>query len=253
MTSGTPLYYSWSPDPQTLLLHVGQNLFLYNPESGGLPEPLNVPPSLAYRTSAWSPDGQHIAFLSEASGDPVLTVANADGSEPRPLATAPNHGAFLWSPRGDVIALSNTSDAGPPHYVQSRLVNVETGEIEQLALGPVAAFFWSPAGDKLAYIRIAASGRHLALEVVDVDSRTSQTVAVFVPSVELVTLFTFFDQYTYSNLIWSPDGTHLVFAGALVEDASLSSDQSQIYVVDVSGETPPRAIAQGTLAFWSTR
>ena len=248
--SGFPFYYSWSPDSRTLLLHLGENLMRYEAETGGLPEPLNLPSSGGYRAPAWSPDGQRIAFLGATDTGQKLMVANADGSETRVLTQAPNRGAFLWSPKDDLIALANTQSPGRLYYAGLRLVDAQTGDVEQLNFDPVLAFFWSPDGEKLAFVRILDGGERLAWDVVELDSRRSRTLAEFVPSQDLISLFSFFDQYAYSNPPWSPDSNHLVFTGGLVQKDTPLPEQGQVYIVDVSGETPPQVIAQGNLAFF---
>ena len=63
----------------------------------------------------------------------------------------------------------------------------------------------------------------------------------------------YFDQYSHSHGVWSPDGLHLVFAGRIPEPDDTVRTQDQVIVLDADGFAEPRAIAEGTVAFWSWR
>ena len=64
-------------------------------------------------------------------------------------------------------------------------------------------------------------------------------------------MFAFFDQYAYSNQLWSPDSQALVYSGRAPD--SNGSGGSTIQVISVDGNAPPLVIAPGNLAFWSPR
>ena len=59
-------------------------------------------------------------------------------------------------------------------------------------------------------------------------------------------MLAFFDQYAYSNSLWSPDSQSLVFAGQVASD-----DVDRIFVMEVDEPSTIQAIAEGSLAFWS--
>lgn len=82
----------------------------------------------------------------------------------------------------------------------------------------------------------------------------------FTPSPDQLTMFQFFDQYSYSHSLWSADSQSLVFAGRLSTEAVSASwglersvQGSHIIVVDVSPIPSPASIAEGSLGFWSPR
>ena len=55
----------------------------------------------------WSPDGRHLAFLSDRDGKRNVHVLNASGGESWPLTQVEKHvQAFAWSPDGSRLALS---------------------------------------------------------------------------------------------------------------------------------------------------
>jgi Tol biopolymer transport system component len=71
-------------------------------------------------SAAWSPDGSTIVFSRLASGDRPLEearlyLADADGSNVRPLGSAPLHGVSpAWSPDGKRLAFVSFDDGNDP-------------------------------------------------------------------------------------------------------------------------------------------
>jgi len=68
-------------------------------------------------------------------------------------------------------------------------------------------------------------------------------------------MLTFFDQYAYSHLPWSPDGTWLVVTGTKTEPFARRNGETpkgdRVYILDVEGVAPLSELAEGNLAFWS--
>ena len=77
----------------------------------------------------------------------------------------------------------------------------------------------------------------------------------FQPSGEVFVMLSFFDQYAYSHSPWSPDGKFLVVAGSRGEAARRSNGRTptgdRIYILDAEGNSAPRDLGAGVLAFWS--
>ncbi|MFL6288117.1 MAG: TolB family protein [Actinomycetes bacterium] len=64
---------------------------------------------------AWSPDGQTIAFTSNVSGNDDVWTATADGDDQRdvtPQTPDSEDWAWGWSPKGQILFLSNRSHTG---------------------------------------------------------------------------------------------------------------------------------------------
>lgn len=134
----------------------------------------------------WSPDGKKIAFIKIPDSQTPFTIGelwliNADGSNPHKLAEADaGHGyAANWSPDGTQIAFVKRENGNDPAASQSAealisniyIVNVETGEIEQVthfAEGRAETPHWSPDGNTLAFQSVL-NGR-MDLQVVGVVS-----------------------------------------------------------------------------------
>ena len=121
------------------------------------------------------------------------------------------------------------------------------------------AFLWSPDSAKLAYVTVGAEGTML-WNILDVTDGSRYPLVEFTSSGVQSTVFQFFDQYTYSHSLWSPDSRSLVFAGRLYSEAVSASyssaqtdEQPQIYVMDSDPSPLVQPIAEGILGIWSPR
>ena len=65
----------------------------------------------------FSPDGTHIAFMSNRSGPWQIWVSNVDGSDPAQISTTDSAGTPRWSPDGKHIAFDGPCDEGTCVFV----------------------------------------------------------------------------------------------------------------------------------------
>ncbi|HTU33523.1 MAG TPA: protein kinase [Candidatus Acidoferrum sp.] len=84
----------------------------------------------------FSPDGKRFAFVHDSGKTAALMIANADGTEPKPLATANDPASFptegpAWSPDGKRIAIAETPDGDYADYFVDT-VDVDSGEIHHV-------------------------------------------------------------------------------------------------------------------------
>jgi tricorn protease len=130
-------------------------------------------PGAAERAPAWSPDGQTLAYFSDAGGAYHLELrAQSGAGEPRRLALGDNDTYYyrpLWSPDGKRIAYGTSR--GELWYVD--VASGRTTKVDTDPLGPSWDGFpppsWSPDSRWLAYARSIAN-RLSAVFVYDVGS-----------------------------------------------------------------------------------
>jgi DNA-binding winged helix-turn-helix (wHTH) protein len=67
----------------------------------------------------FSPDGKHIAFMSNRSGPWQIWVSNVDGSDPVQISTTDSAGTPRWSPDGKHIAFDGPCGEGTCVFVAS--------------------------------------------------------------------------------------------------------------------------------------
>lgn len=261
LAKGQPIYVSWSPDGRSAALHVGGDQ-QSNPEAqialatwaaaqaGPRFERLALTPS-GFRAPAWSADGRWLALGIHQPDGPAVVLRARDGAT-YPLTSSGAEPAFVWSPVGPLIAVSDAAAGLPNVYEGIRVHDVARGKSWPVTDERVVGFFWSPDGTRLAYMALDIASQAIAWHVVHADGRGDRLLARFLPTREQFQTFAFFDQYAQSNAVWSPDGQALVAAGWDVADGRpLPSAAPGIYVIPADGRTPPRRIGPGSQAFWS--
>ena len=251
---GAPIYMAWDPASSLMLLHVGETMYLVDVSEPLVLDRFSRRPT-GFRAASWSADGSRMAYSGIYAGRLSLLVADSEGAHNMPLADVGSRQAFLWSPTDETLAFADSANPAVPYFDKVTTVDLASGDMRTLVDEPVLAFFWSPSGLKLAYVAVDPMRGDLTWKVIDRDGGQARELVTFVPSREYLTTLTFFDQYAPSNSIWSPDGTHLLFAG-LVEDSEgaaylASNDESLIYVANVDGSSV-KPIAEGSIAFWSS-
>jgi dipeptidyl aminopeptidase/acylaminoacyl peptidase len=100
----------------------------------------------------FSPDRSQLAYVSDATGWWNVWVANADGSDPRPVVEeqhdhaaptwSPGQRSFAWSPDGSQIAINRNEDG----FARLIAVDVATGDVRQLAKGWHHSLDWGAGG-----------------------------------------------------------------------------------------------------------
>ena len=153
---------------------------------------------------AWSPDGSKLLILRKSvdagsrDRSDLLVVLNADGTETR-LADAPAHvwitgGSF--SRDGTEVVYAETGDERSAIFV----VDAEGGAPRRLrSAGGLYAPTFSPDGNQIAYFEGAFDHDH-SLRLMNADGSGDREL-VFIGAGRSI-----------SNLVWSPDGSRLMFS-----------------------------------------
>jgi Tol biopolymer transport system component len=208
---------------------------------------------------SWSFDGSWLAYGNTLEGQEkaALMIAGGDGSQPESVALMPRRMALAWSPTQPLLAIASTSFIRAPLFEEVRLFDVASGALQSLIQEPLAAFFWSPDGNRIVYVAFDAASNTLTWKYVERSGERTISLVEFVPSTEFLTMITFFEQYAYSNSIWSPDGSKIVFSGIVNPGDQgrngASPDGMKAHVLDVREGATPREIATSQLAVWSWR
>ena len=251
---GAPSYLSWSPDGRYILHHLGRTLHLVD-TYGDISATQISEGSSAFRAPSWAPDGRHIAFVDSQDGDESLKVSDINGGDSVEIAAVQRLGVFSWSPTANDLAYTEViegSDAGGLLYSGLTVFDAGTSTTHKITDDEVVAFFWSPDGEKIAYTAIDRVTNSLVWKVTDSRGANSRRLANFIPSREMLfVFFGYFDQYAYSNSLWSPDSKSLVYTGRMAGSNGTGLDS--VWVLPVDGTSAASAVAEGSLAFWSPR
>ena len=173
------------------------------------------------RYPSWSPDGRHIAFVSDRDGNDEIYVMGSDGSNPRRLT---DHLARdfdpTWSPDGRHIAFVSDRDGNREIYV----IGSDGSNPRRLTHRSVwdGSPTWSP------------DGRHIAFE-----SQRGSNFGIYVMGLDGSNPHRLTDDLArYYSPSWSPDGRHIAFE-------SQRDGNRDIYVMGSDGSNPRRLTTDG--------
>lgn len=277
LETGSPLYWSWSPDTKSLFLHVGgssgdnQAAHLELLQWQGTGEAQKLPDAPAqFQAPHFSPDGSAILYAkTNSSGEDELFIADARGNDPQSIKRFSGSIAFAWSPDGKRVASIVTPENAELPVYGSLSVSDAKGQNEQaLTSQQVLAFYWAPNSKQIAFLTFADSQNsgsscsdcpnapdlvrattqesvRLRWQLADVESGQVITLVTFTPTDDFITLLPFFDQFARSITFWSPDSKHFVYAQAEGDSGG------SVWVADLDAGTGPRKVGEGTLAVWS--
>lgn len=267
--SGEPNYSSWSPDSQSLLVHIGgtrPSAFVGTYDlNEALTQTIEARPA-AFQAPVWSPAGEvEWLYARQSVAGNQLVISSA--ALTRTLVEFDGGISFGWSPAGQHIAYALNT---PNSFLYEGLTAIDLeGAASQLIFkGNLLAFFWSPDGTKLAYLTgalVAPSsiGRagglaapalpqrrtlQVTWHVYDLTQQRTIDLNTFAPTESFVYLIQYFDQFAQSVALWSPDSRSLVYTGQPL------IGERGVYIIDTQdAAAQPRFIGPGEYAIWSWR
>jgi dipeptidyl aminopeptidase/acylaminoacyl peptidase len=215
----------------------------------------------------WSPDSQHIAFLSDAAGDgrSQLYIADADGDSATKLTSLNGPLASpAWSPDGTSIAIlftegapnaANPLNAMLPEtgVIESKVyeqrlavVAVSSGKVRQLSPADmyVYEYDWSPDGKTFAVIAAHGAGdaNWYVAQLYTLGRDGGELKPIHKPRLQIATPR------------WSPDGSLVAFIEGLMSDQGFVG--GDVFVVPANGgdaqDVTPGIEASPAGLYWQT-
>lgn len=244
LVEGQPLYLTWSPAGDRLLIHIDNDRLEFWDTTG-------VGTALAstfatFPAPQWSQDGANLLYALGEPGAQQLVLSDPDGNLTQQITDFDQQISFGLNPTSDRIAYAvsppnvGTAALGPLYVVE--LPSLRTRE---LSSAPVMAFFWSPDGKKLAYLVVDDSAEIVRLRWYVWDGTRSTPYAAIVPTRAFLQAYiAFFDQYARSMTVWSPDSQAFTYAAI---DPSLGNN---IWVQSLDQAEPIR-VGRGVFVAWS--
>ncbi len=200
------------------------------PAKHGEPRNLSRTPTAREHSVSWSPDGQWIAYLSDASGEYEIYLLAQDGSgEPRRLTTDGDIWRFrpVWSPDSGKLAFADK-------HQRLRILDIASGRITDADTGShneINQYRFAPDSRWLAYTKVNASGNSSIWLYSLADARARQLTG---------------DETVDLDPVFDPKGRYLYFLSnrdynlqfSAFEFNFLYRDATRIYAATLAADGP---------------
>ncbi len=199
------------------------------PSSKGVIHNLTATSGVNERGAAWSPNGKHIAYISDATGEFEIYLANQDGTgEPAQLTNGNKTYIFNidWSPDSKKILYHNKKRELCYLDIDTKKVTV----VDKSDRSTRFSYNWSPDSKWITYTRPQAD--MTVIRLYNVETKQSHEVTE--------------GWHDSSNPSFSSDGKYLLFTSARDFNPVYSQtewnhvyvDMSRIYMTTLAKETP---------------
>jgi tricorn protease len=217
-----------SPNGERLVLSSRGEIFNV-PAKNGITRNMTQTPGVHERNAQWSPDGRHIAWISDESGEFEIYMARQDGGG-KPVQLTKNADTYIfgfkWSPDSKKILYHDNK-------MRLNLLDVETKQIFIAAssgIGRITSYNWSPDSRWITYVR-PETGMNVVV-LYNVETRKSWDVTD--------------EWYQAGSPSFSSDGKYLVFTSSRDFNPIYSQTEwnhayinmSRIYLATLSKDTP---------------
>ncbi|MDP9837070.1 dipeptidyl aminopeptidase/acylaminoacyl peptidase [Neorhizobium huautlense] len=189
------------------------------------------------KSPAVSPDGQWLAYLSDATGFHQLWIKPLAGGEARQVTDLPEPvGAFAFNPKGPEVLF--TMDCGGDERHQLWLLPDLDAAPVLLTQAPAVVHMWgawSPDGKRIAYVSNARSPYDMDVHVMEIATRDVATLHIGRGMREVLAFF--------------PDGKSL-----LVRESLRSGNDQDLYRLDIeTGSLLPLMPHEGRARYLAAR
>jgi tricorn protease len=215
--------YHLSPSGQRAVIATYGELFTIATERGDVRR-LTKTSDVRESNPQWSPDGKHIAFVSDHSGREEIWICDEHGGSLKPLTNSDTQkGAPVWAPDSQSL-LYTASDRALHRFnlADNKDVVLTRGEVIGFGSTAISNPQWSPDGKWIAFTR---SGRDMLPHVYVMPAAGGDEKRI-----------TDADVYSDSSPLWTPDGKTLVYlAGTDTGNIGQTGrSTAQIFVVSLA-------------------
>ncbi len=258
---GSPLFWSWSPDPVggLLAVHVGGSASLSEDARLLLLDVGECAVEVAslepgeFRVPVWSPAGDRLAYVDASAGEQeFLAVYRVEDGVSEIVCPVEGHVVMDWSRDGRTLAISQALGESPHVFTGVTLVDVRSGNTRVVHDSDVVSFFWAGKGNRLVSVGVD-EGQGVRISVFDDKGDTNGPGPLLIPSPEMTYFLQFFDQFAVSHPLVSADGRSMLLSGRLTAAGGNPDDNraNSVYLVDLDDGSLITELAQGCFACWS--
>jgi len=258
--NAAPLFSAWCTDNNFLAVHAGEELAVVEIDGSRTTAEVH-PRALGFRTPAYSDDAEVLAYAVPAPGDGVIIMrALFQGTGSEEVCRFPGGVALAFQPGSQWLTVAVAKDAESGGFDELWTVNLTDPSYPKLQLfrGQFISFLWAPTGERLVVVVPSYSGDgSYAARCLAPDGTPQGATEAFTPSDDMRIYLAFFDQYTNSHALWSPDGHQFLIGGTIGTDRVSASFGDPVgdyvYRWDVTENSPLKALSPGSIAFFPPR
>ncbi|MFO7682192.1 MAG: hypothetical protein R6X34_19305 [Chloroflexota bacterium] len=177
---------------------------------------------------AWSPDGQHIAFVSDRDGNQDIFVMNADGTDVIRLTNDESADYSPgWAPDGSKITFVSNRDGGWDKS-EIYMMNADGSGQERLTYNEVRDLYpvWSPDNRKIAFVQELSFNESSTLAILYLEQPG-------LPEEQMPFTTRYILRFN-PRLAWSPDSMQIAapdFTKSTIRMIDLAGEETQSFTV----------------------